>query len=128
MLPADNVKGMYSHPIETPCGLVGDARFTPARVQSYEGKLCTRGCFMPSELARAAQLASLKAEALVETRRKQDQAWLETENKRRASRGMKPLTETPAQRMTRINAMTDEEFKQMVLDEEREQSVEPPKK
>lgn len=106
--------------VESPCGRSGDVRFTPKRAESYEGKLCTHGCFLPLELKRAAEIAARKAAEAEQRERESDEQWLERENRRRTSQGMKPLVETPMQRMKRVGAMTDEEFKQMLADEERE--------
>lgn len=105
------------HTIESGCQLEGDVRFTPKRADSTEGRLCTRGCYTAFDLRRASEIAEHKAAQAARADAEHDAKWLEDENRRRTSRGQKPLLETPTQRMKRLGAMTEEEFRAAIAAE-----------
>lgn len=85
----------YLDPAETACeeSLVGT--YSARRDESYEGNLCTRGCFTPAELRRAAEYVAAVEKRRADELAKQDaerERWF-TENlaKRRTSPGIGPL-------------------------------------
>lgn len=89
-------------PIETACELDTTYRYSATRDETYEGKLCTRGCFTPGELRRAAEYS-----AAVEQRRADEQAKQDAEREKWFADGDQRRTD----RMNALKKPTDDKEK-----------------
>lgn len=92
--PIEQHRTHYGRPYQTACALETAGKYVGQRPESYEGPLCTRGCFTPAELARAASYVEAIERRREEEQRAQDaqhEKWFNDARTKRTLLGFAPV-------------------------------------